>query len=109
MQLFDDGPFFDPDAPGAADADAVVEDAALSGTTAGPPPYLSPSSASMYQQCPRRWRFRYIDRLPDPPGEAALTGTFAHRVLVLVIGRVAGIRRPATAPGSGPAGPKLER
>ena len=29
MQLFDDGPFFDPDAPGAADADAVVEDSAL--------------------------------------------------------------------------------
>ena len=84
MQLFDDGPFFDPDAPGAADADAVVEDAALLTTPIGPPPYLSPSSASLYQQCPRRWRFRYIDRLPDPPGEAALTGTFAHRVLELL-------------------------
>ena len=84
MQLFDDGPFFDPDAPGAADADAVVEDVALSRTAPGPPPYLSPSSASLYQQCPRRWRYRYIDRLPDPPGEAALTGTFAHRVLELL-------------------------
>jgi len=85
VQLFDDGPFFDPDAPGAADADAVVEDAALATTTTiGPLPYLSPSSASMYQQCPRRWRFRYVDRLPDPPGEAALTGTFAHRVLELL-------------------------
>jgi putative RecB family exonuclease len=83
VQLFDDGPYFDPEAPGAADADAVVEDAALSGG-AGAPAYLSPSSASMYQQCPRRWRYRYIERLPDPPGEAALAGTFAHRVLELL-------------------------
>jgi putative RecB family exonuclease len=83
VQLFDDGPFFDPDAPGAADADAVVEDSALA-AGAGAPAYLSPSSASMYQQCPRRWRFRYVERLPDPPGEAALTGTFAHRVLELL-------------------------
>jgi putative RecB family exonuclease len=91
VQLFDDGPFFDPDAPGAADADAVVEDTALSGG-AGMPSYLSPSSASMYQQCPRRWRFRYVDRLPDPPGEAALTGTFAHRVLELLFQEPAGER-----------------
>ena len=45
------------------------------------PKHLSPTSASMFRQCPRRWRFRYVDRLPDPPGEAALAGTFAHRVL----------------------------
>lgn len=47
----------------------------------GPPPYLSPSSASTFNSCPRRWKFRYIDRLPDPAGEAALAGTFAHLVL----------------------------
>ena len=35
----------------------------------------------MYQQCPRKWRYRYVDRLPDPPGEPALVGTFAHLVL----------------------------
>ena len=46
-----------------------------------PPKHLSPSSASVFRQCPQRWKFRYIDRLPDPPGEAALAGTFAHRVL----------------------------
>ena len=45
------------------------------------PRHLSPSSASLYQQCPRKWRHRYIDRLPDPPGEPALVGTFAHLVL----------------------------
>lgn len=84
MQLFDDSPFIDPDAPGAADADAVVEDDALGAVGDGRPPYLSPSSASMYQGCPKRWQFRYIERLPDPPGEAALSGTFAHRVLELL-------------------------
>ncbi len=35
----------------------------------------------MFRQCPRRWKFRYVDRLPDPPGQAALAGTFAHSVL----------------------------
>jgi putative RecB family exonuclease len=30
---------------------------------------------------------RYVDRLPDPPGEAALAGSFAHRVLELFMQR----------------------
>ncbi len=50
-----------------------------------PPPALSPSGASTFEQCPRRWRFRYVDRLPDPPGVDALAGTFAHRVLELLL------------------------
>ncbi len=45
------------------------------------PKHLSPTSTAMLRQCPQRWKFRYVDRLPDPPGEAALAGTFAHRVL----------------------------
>jgi len=49
------------------------------------PRYLSPSSASMFQQCPRKWKHRYVDRLPDPPGIPALVGTFAHRVLELLL------------------------
>lgn len=52
----------------------------------GPPPYLSPSGASTFRSCMRRWSFRYIDRLPDPAGEPALIGTFAHRVLELLLG-----------------------
>lgn len=51
------------------------------------PAYLSPSSASMFQQCPRKWKHRYLDRMPDPPGEPALAGTFAHRVLELLLQR----------------------
>ena len=49
------------------------------------PKHLSPSSASSYRECARRWKFRYVDRLPDPPGEAAITGTFAHMVLERVM------------------------
>lgn len=49
------------------------------------PKYLSPSSAGMFQQCARKWKHRYVDQLPDPPGEPALAGTFAHRVLELLL------------------------
>jgi len=52
-----------------------------------PPPRLSPSGAGTFRQCPRRWRFRYIDRLQEPPGEDALAGSFAHRVLELLLQR----------------------
>lgn len=45
------------------------------------PRYLSPSSAAAFDGCPRRWKFKYVDRLPEPSGEAAVVGTFAHSVL----------------------------
>lgn len=47
---------------------------------------LSPSAATMWRQCPKRWWFKYVDGLPEPPpGEAALVGTFVHRVLELLL------------------------
>lgn len=49
------------------------------------PRYLSPSSSGMYQQCARKWKHRYLDDYPDPPGEPALTGTFAHSVLEVLL------------------------
>ncbi len=45
------------------------------------PRSLSPSGASTFRQCKRRWKFRYIDKRPDPPGAPALRGTFVHHVL----------------------------
>ncbi len=45
------------------------------------PAHLSPSSASSFDGCPRRWKFKYVDRRPDPPGQAAVVGTFVHEVL----------------------------
>ena len=77
MQLaFDPGDTFDP-----AGVGAVGDDGRPS-----PPQRLSPSGAATFEQCPRRWRFRYVDRLPDPPGVDALVGTFAHRVLEHLMG-----------------------
>lgn len=62
-----------------------------------PPARLSPSGASMFEQCPRRWRFRYVDRLPDPPGIPALVGSFAHLVLESLLQEEPPDRTPARA------------
>ncbi len=77
-------------------ADTRIDDQ-LTVTPAGPPPYLSPSSASTFRSCARRWKFRYVDRLPDPAGEAAIAGTFAHRVLELLMERPSTERTTDTA------------
>ncbi len=40
---------------------------------------LSFSSMSLFKQCPKRWEFRYIDKLGDPAGYAATLGSFVHQ------------------------------
>ncbi|HCB37567.1 MAG TPA: hypothetical protein DEP66_05065 [Acidimicrobiaceae bacterium] len=45
------------------------------------PRTLSPSAAGTFRNCPRRWKFHYVDDLPDPPGEPAVLGSFVHKVL----------------------------
>ncbi|AWB84013.1 RecB family exonuclease [Corynebacterium liangguodongii] len=42
---------------------------------------LSPSRASDYTQCPLLYRFRAVDRLPEPSTEAQVKGTLVHAVL----------------------------
>jgi putative RecB family exonuclease len=42
---------------------------------------LSPSRASDFMQCALLYRFRAIDRLPEPPSSAAVRGTLVHTVL----------------------------
>jgi putative RecB family exonuclease len=42
---------------------------------------LSPSRAADFKQCPLLYRFRVIDRLPEPPSPAAARGTLVHAVL----------------------------
>ncbi len=42
---------------------------------------LSPSRASDFQSCPLLYRFRVLDRLPEPPSPAAVRGTLVHSVL----------------------------
>jgi len=47
---------------------------------------FSPSAADLWAQCPKRWWYRYVDRLPEPPpGEPAVLGTFVHRILELLL------------------------
>ncbi len=61
------------------------------------PRHLSPSSAAAFEGCARRWRFKYVDRLPETPGQAALVGTFAHRVLELLCEDAPADRTPERA------------
>ena len=42
---------------------------------------LSPSRAGDFMTCPLLYRFRTIDRLPEPPSPDAARGTLVHKVL----------------------------
>ena len=42
---------------------------------------LSPSRAADFMACPLRFRFRTIDKLPEPPSPDAVRGTVVHKVL----------------------------
>lgn len=44
-------------------------------------PALSPSRAADFMQCPLLYRFRVLDRLPEPPSPAMARGTLVHDVL----------------------------
>ena len=46
-----------------------------------PVTHFSASSASTYLQCPARWKYRYIDRLPETKSEALEKGTMVHKAL----------------------------
>lgn len=55
-------------------------------------PGLSPSRANDYMQCPLLFRFRVVDRLPEPPSAAAVRGTLVHAVLERLFDAPAGRR-----------------
>lgn len=58
---------------------------------------LSPSRAADFKTCPLLYRFRTIDKLPEPPSTAATKGTLVHAVLDAVFGLPAGQRDATTA------------
>ena len=59
-----------------------TEPAPEPGKDTGPAgPSLSPSRAGDFLTCPLLYRFRVIDRLPEPPSPAAARGTLVHAVL----------------------------
>ena len=55
-------------------------------------PGLSPSRANDFAQCPLLFRYRVVDRLPEPPSEAAARGTLVHAVLERLFDAPAGER-----------------
>jgi putative RecB family exonuclease len=73
-------------------------------STAGahpPPPALSlsPSRAADFMSCPLLYRFRTIDRLPEPPSADATRGTVVHTVLERLFELPAQQRTPDQAIG----------
>jgi putative RecB family exonuclease len=50
-------------------------------TLPSPSTALSPSRASDFMTCPLLYRFRVIDRLPEPPTTATARGTLVHAAL----------------------------
>src|SRR6202166_1317320 len=59
-------------------------------------PALSPSRASDFKQSPLLYRFRAIDRLPEPPSTAQVRGSVVHAALEQLYGLPAEQRGPQT-------------
>ena len=92
-----DAPAAQIDAPVAL-ADEVAHEAAGHEEQAVPDgPSLSPSRASDFMTCPLLYRFRVIDRLPEPPSPAAARGTLVHAVLERLFDEPATGRTPQVA------------
>src|SRR6266516_2172993 len=112
-----------PEGPGAAlRPSAGFADARSAGPGAEPPaprvtaepgaaapagPSLSPSRAGDFLTCPLLYRFRVIDRLPEPPSPAAVRGTLVHAVLEHLFDQPAPGRTPQAAHSL--VGPEWER
>jgi len=58
---------------------------------------LSPSRAADFKTCPLLFRFRCVDRLPEPPSLAATRGTLVHAVLEALFDQPAPARTLETA------------
>ena len=90
--------------PGAGEPDETgqpgVGEPGITGSTEAEPdvrPSLSPSRAGDFLTCPLLYRFRVVDRLPEPPSPAATRGTLVHAVLERLFDEPAAGRTPQTA------------
>ena len=80
-----------PPAPGPGDAEPA-EAGPAAAWPAGPA--LSPSRAADFMTCPLLYRFRVIDKLPEPPSEATARGTLVHAALERLFDLPAADRTP---------------
>lgn len=62
-----------------------------------PPGHLSPSSAKLLAECPRRFEFAKVFGLREPPGRAAVLGTVIHKAWELLSGVAKGLRSERVA------------
>jgi putative RecB family exonuclease len=62
-------------------------------------PSLSPSRAADFKTCPLLYRFRTIDRIPEPPSPDQARGTLVHAVLERLFDLPAAQRTKAEAAG----------
>lgn len=69
----------------------------MTGTAVGMPARLSPSSVSTYIQCPLKFKYSRIDKLPEPPSEAQVLGNMTHDTLEHLMLLPAGQRTPDAA------------
>ena len=84
--------------PGAAAVPGGPGEAGPAASQGGPrPASLSPSRAGDFMTCPLLYRFRVIDRLPEPPSPAATRGTLVHAVLERLFDHPAAERTPEAA------------
>jgi putative RecB family exonuclease len=58
---------------------------------------ISPSRAGDFMACPLMYRYRTIDRLPEPPSPDAVRGTVVHKVLEDLFDAPAAERTPERA------------
>jgi putative RecB family exonuclease len=58
---------------------------------------LSPTSASDFKSCPQLFKFRAVDRLPEPTTPAGARGTVVHAVLERLFSEAPSQRVPARA------------
>ena len=61
------------------------------------PETLSPSGTGTFQNCPLQFRFQNIQKLPQPPGAAAVKGNVVHRALELLFGLEPALRTEEAA------------
>ena len=45
------------------------------------PKYLSPSSIGTFNQCPMRYKYAKLDKIPEPSTEPQILGSFVHEIL----------------------------